>query len=108
MLLCFLKILLTYFWVCQILVAARAFSLVAVSSNYSLVAVHGLFIVGASLVAEHGLSGNKSFSSCGSWASFVAVPQFWSTDSIVLVHGIRFPVACGIFVDQGGNLCLLR
>ena len=54
--------------------AARAFSLVAVSSNYSLVAVHGLFIVVASLVEERGLSGNKSFSSCGAWASFVAVP----------------------------------
>ena len=56
--------------------AARAFSLVAVSSNYSLAAVQGLFIVVASLVAERGLLGNKSFSSCGSWASLVTLPQF--------------------------------
>jgi len=33
------------------------FSLVAVSRGYSLVAVHGLLIVVASLVAEHGLLG---------------------------------------------------
>ena len=43
------------------------FSLVAVSRGYSLVAVHGLFIAVASLVAEHRL--------LGVWASAVVVPR---------------------------------
>ena len=40
---------------------AAGFSLVAVSRGYSLVAMHGLLITAASLVAEHGLS------SSGAW-----------------------------------------
>ena len=41
-----------FFW---IIVATWAFSLVAVSRGSSLVAVYGLLIAVASLVAEHGL-----------------------------------------------------
>ena len=46
-----------YFCLLWVFSAAQAFSLVEVSRSYSVVAVHGLLIVVASLVAEHGLSG---------------------------------------------------
>ena len=42
-----------YFWLCWVFVVG--FSLVAVSRGYSLVGVHGLLIVVASLVVEHRL-----------------------------------------------------
>ena len=31
-----------------------------------------------------------------------------STGSIVEAHGLSCSVACGIFLDQGSNLCLLH
>ena len=55
-------------------------------ADYSLVAVHGLLMVVASLVAEHGL---------------------WSTGSVVTAIGLSCSVACGIFPDSGSNLCPL-
>ena len=45
-----------------------AFSLVAASRDYSLVAARGLFIVVASLVGEHRLQGVWSSVSCDTWA----------------------------------------
>ena len=43
--------------------------------------VHGLLIAVASLVAEHELQGMRA--------------------SGVVVHGLSYPMACGIFPDQG-------
>ena len=43
------------FWLCWVFVAARRLSLVAASWGLLFVAVRGLLIVVASLVAEHGL-----------------------------------------------------
>ena len=52
----FLMILFTsYFWLCWVFFAARL-SLAAAGRSDSVVAVHGLLIVVASLVGEHGLS----------------------------------------------------
>ena len=62
------------------------FSLVAVRRSYSLAVVLGLLIVAASLVAEHRLSGAQGT---------VAV----HTDSVLVVHGLSCPVACGTFLD---------
>ena len=28
--------------------------------------------------------------------------------SLVVAHGLCYPAACGIFLDQGSNLCLLH
>ena len=52
----FLKtfILFIYFWLCWVFVAARGLSLVAVSGGLLFIAVRGLLVVVASLVAEHG------------------------------------------------------
>ena len=63
-------------------------SLDRMSGGYSPVAVCGLLIVLASLVVEHGLSGAGA--------------------SVVLVHRLSCPKACGIFLDQGLNLCPLH
>ena len=43
------------YWLCWVFVAVCGLSLVAVSRGYSLVALWGLLIEVASLVAEHGL-----------------------------------------------------
>ena len=47
--------LILIFWLCWVFVAVCGLSLVLASGAYSLVAVQGLLIVVASLVAEHGL-----------------------------------------------------
>ena len=65
-----------------------------------------------------------ALSSCGAWASHssgffccgaraLVCPGFsscgtWSPASMVLVQPLRCPTACGIFPDQGSNLCLLH
>ena len=52
----FLKInLFIYFWLRWVFVSERGLSLVAVRGGLPFVAVHGLLIAVASLVAEHGL-----------------------------------------------------
>ena len=50
-------------------------------------------------VVEHGLQ--------GSWASVVAARGLQITGSIIVAHGLSCSTACGIFLDQGSNLCLL-
>ena len=41
-------------------------------------------------------------------SSVVAAPRLWSTGSIVVVHGLRCSVACGLFPNLGSSLGLLR
>ena len=70
-------------------------SLIAVSGGYSLGVVHTLLTAGAF--------------SCGAWTqgaqpSVVAASRLWSMGSIVVVHGLSCPVACGSFPDQGSYL----
>ena len=50
---CFLKLFIYLFWLRRIFAALQGLSLVVVSGGYSLVAVCGLLIVVASLVAGH-------------------------------------------------------
>ena len=40
--------------------------------------------------------------------SVVAAPRLQSTGSIVVVHRLSCSAACGIFPDEGLNLCLLH
>ena len=44
-----------FIWLCWVFIAVHGLCLVASSMDYSLVGVHGLLIVMASLVVEHGL-----------------------------------------------------
>ena len=62
------------------------------------------------------------FSSCGKWGILSSAVSrllivevllvvghgFQSTGSIVVVHGLSYSEACGIFSDQGLNPCLLH
>ena len=66
-----------------------------------LVAVRGILIAVASR--------------CGARASVVAAPGsvvvacgLWSTGLVVVAHGLSCSTACGIFPDQGLNLCPLH
>ena len=68
--------------------------------------MHRLLIAVASFVVEHSLE--------SMWASViqhmglvVAVHRFLNTGSIA-AHGLSCSTACGIFPDQGWNLCLLN
>ena len=62
--------------------------------------VHRLLIEVASLVMEHRLWGVP--------ASVAAAPRLQGTDLVVVVHEFSGSMACGIFVDQGSNRCLLH
>ena len=64
------------------ILGCAGFSLAVVSGVYSPAAVWGLRIAGASLLR--------------------------STGSIAAAHGLSCSLACGIFLDQGSNLCLLH
>ena len=76
-------------------------SLLMASRGYSLVAVHGCLVM-ASLVAEHRLE--------GWWASVIVAHGLQSLGSVVMAHGLSYPVVCGIFLGQGSNCvpCIAR
>ena len=69
-------------------------SLVAGSRGYSSLRCTGLSLSGFSCCRAWALG--AGFSSCGLLAS------------IVVAHGLSCSVACGIFLDQGSNLCPLH
>ena len=48
------------------------------------------------------------FFSCGAQASIVAACGLSSTGSVVVARGFSYSAACGIFPDQGLNLCPLH
>ena len=81
------------FWLCWIFVAVCGFSPVV---------ERGLLCCGAwashwvaFLVAEHGLEVHRL-----QWLQHLG--------SAVVAHGLSCSVACGIFLDQGSNLCSLH
>ena len=78
-------------------------------------------VCGLSLVTENGVlsSCGARVSHCsgfscwgaqalGTQASVALAPGLWSTGSIAVAHRLRSSVACGIFPNQGLNLCLLH
>ena len=79
-------------------------------AGFSIFAVCGLSLVvvnGASLVAVRGLlivvASRCEARALGTQASIVRL-----AGSVVVVHGLSCPVACGILVDQGLNPCRLH
>ena len=101
----FLKRLFIYLWLRQDFIAAHGLSLVAVSRGYS-----SLWCAGFSLQR---LVAECWFQVCG-----LAVVEYrlqvcglellQHSGSAVVVHGFSCFVACGIFPDQGLNLCPLH
>ena len=87
--------LLIYFWLRWVFIAARGFSLVVVSGGYSSLRCAGFPLRWLLLLWNTG-SRHMGFSSCGAWAS------------LVVAHGLSCSAACGIFPDQGSNLCPLH
>ena len=71
-----------FFWLHMVFVAAQGLSLAATSGVSSLVGVPRLL-----LFRVH---------TSGSWAS------------VAVAHRLSCSVTCGIFLDQGSNVCLLR
>ena len=67
--------------------------------------------VGFSLVAASGGYSSlwcAGFSCCGAWALGAWASVVVARGSVVVAHGISCSVACGIFPDQGLNLCPLH
>ena len=89
-----------YFCLHWIFTGALRLSLVAASEGCSLVGVHGLLAVLASLTAGHGLL-------CA-WPSVVVANRLQSLGTLVVVPGLSCPAARGIFPDRGLNRCLLH
>ena len=75
------------------------FSLVVKSGDHCLVAVGGLLIAVASLVAELRLQA-RGLNSCGLRALHCRLSS--------VVQGLSCWAACGIFLDQGSNQCPLH
>ena len=71
------------------------------------IVVHGLLIVVASLVAEHGLQAHR-LQQLWLSGSLVVARGLQSAGSVVVAHGLSCSTACGIFPDQGSNLCPLH
>ena len=88
-------------WLRWVFVAAWGLSLVSASRAYSSVVMHGLLIEAASLVAEQCCGFNVG-------ARGAVAPRLQSIGSTDMAHGFSCSSACGIFPDQGSNLCLLH
>ena len=64
-------------------------SIVVMSGDYSLIGVNRLLILVTSLVVKHGMNLGRA-------------------GSVTVAHGLSCPLTCGIFLDEGLNLCLLN
>ena len=68
--------------------------------------VCGLFS-SCGMLASH-CRGCSCWGAPGHVGSVVTASGLWSTGSIVVVHGLGGLTACGIFLHQGSNSCLLH
>ena len=96
-----------YFWQRWVFVAARGLSLVVASGGYSSLQCVGFSLWWPLLLWSTG-SRHTSFSSCNTQAQ-----QLWLTGSRaqawqLWLTGLSCSVVCGIFLDQGLNLCPLH
>jgi len=98
-------LLFLFFLVVLGLLCCTGFSLVVASGGYSLAVVCRLLVAVTFRCGARAL-GCMGFSSCSTWASVVAAPAVKSTRSTVAANGLSCRASCGIFPDQGLNLCL--
>ena len=103
----YLFIQLFNFWLHWVFAAAHGFSLVAESGGYSLLRCVGFSLRWLLLLQSTG-SRCTSFSSCGTQASVAVARGLQSAGLVVVAHGLSCSAACGIFPDQGWNLCPLH
>ena len=90
-----------FFYGCAESLAVQAFPLVLTHRGYSLASVCRFFLLQSTGSRVHRLQ--------QLWhvGSVVAAPRLWSTDLVVVAHRLSCCVACGIFLDQGSDVCLL-
>ena len=72
------------------------------------VAVRGLLIAVASLVADHGLQAHRLQYLRHVGSVVAALGLQGARASVVVAYGLSYSAACGIFPDQGLNLCPLH
>ena len=113
-------VLFIYLWLCWVFVAAsRLFSSRSEQGGYSVVAVLRLLISMAFLVVGRLLSGcsaqashlsgfSRGTQALGPAGSAVVACWLQSSGSVAVAHWLSCPMACGIFLDQGLNPCLLH
>ena len=95
-----------YFWLCWVFVATCRLSLVAASRGYS-----SLWCMGFSLrwLLLFPSVGSRRMG-CSSWGT--RAQQLWHVGSRAqaqfVAHGLSCSMTCGIFPDQGLNLCPLH
>ena len=89
-------IYLLYFWLHWVLVALFGLSLVAGSGGYSSFQSLGFSLLWPLLLLSVG-------------PRVLGLQLLWLAGSVVAAHGlIGYSTACGIFPDQGSNLCPLH
>ena len=93
-------ILLIYFWLYWVFIAACRLSLVVVS-------VRVLSSCSARTSYCGGFSCFRALAE-GQVGSVVATRGLYSTSSVVVVHELSCPMVCGIFPNQGSNPCPLH
>ena len=76
-----------YFWLCWVFVSVRGFSLVAASGGHSSSRCAGFSLL---------------------WPLLLRSTGSRRTGSVVVAYGPSCSAACGIFPDQGSNLCPLH
>ena len=76
-----------YFWLCWVFVSVRGFSLVAASGDHSSLRCAGLSL---------------------SWPLLLQSTGSRHAGSVIVANGPSCSAACGIFPDQGSNLCPLH
>ena len=95
----FLNFINFYFWLHWVFVAARGLSLVATSEDFSSLQCAGFSLRWLLLLRS---TGSRRA------GSVVVACRLSSTGSVVVAHGLSCSTACGIFMDQGSNLCPLH
>ena len=87
------------FWLRLVFVAALGLSLVAVGRGHSSLQCMGFSLRWPLLLRS---TGSRHA------VSAVVARRLQSAGSAAVVHGLHCSVACGIFLDQGSNPCLLH
>ena len=82
-------LLFTFVWLHWDFMAAHRLSLAAAIQGYALAVVHRLLI-----------EVQEPCSCCRT--------ELWNVSSVIVVHRLRCPAACGIFMDQGLDPCPLH
>ena len=98
--------LLIYFWLCWVFVASVGFLQLRRAGAILHCSVW-LLIVVASLVAEYGLQARR-LQQLWHKGSVAVARGLQNEGSVIVAHGLSCSTACGIFRDQGPNLCPLH